>query len=333
MREMQLIPAGKCAHRARLTPAGQSLYDAMAQAMMQRERTVTVPFGYDGAVTEIFDALLHDQPFLFDLRRERVTVATCDACTRVEWSYYLTDAQYAHHRMSLYQALRPLCSRIPKVGRALRREWEIHKVMLSMGVKPCLEDDLPWWCYSIAGPLLFGEAVCEGTALLFYLLCLLEGVPCQVITGHSCGVHHEGCPHAWNLVTLGDQHVHVDVFWDLCLCDGDMPYSYDYFNLPDRQICSDHAWDRKLYPAANTDRYSWFTMKRCEVFSADGFRQALAAGEEAGETQLMIRFQLLPDDETVRRIARDTLFARRPGSIVWRINRDQRIVQLAVTYT
>lgn len=333
MREMQLIPAGKCAHRARLTPAGQELYDAMAQAMMRRERTVTVPFRDDGVVTDVFDALLRDQPFLFDLRREKVTIGTCDAFTRVEWDYYLTDAQYAQHRSRIYQALQPLCRRIPKVGRALRREWEIYRVMLRMGVKSSQDDEPDWWCYSIAGPLLYGEAVCEGAALLFYLLCLLEGVPCQVITGRSCGVHHKGCLHAWNLVRLGEQHAHVDVYWDMCLCDDDMKCSYDYFNLPDRQICSDHLWDRALYPAAETDRYSWFTMKRCEVFSAEGFRQTLTEGEKAGITQVMIRFQILPEEAEIRRIARETLFVRRSGSIVWRVNQDQKIVQLAVTYT
>lgn len=325
---MQLIPPHKCAHRARLPQKGKELYDAMAAAMVRRERSVTVGGRYPGRVTEVFEALLHDQPFLFDLRREQVSVSTCDNCTRIGWDYYLTDAQYDGHRTRIYAALRRLQARIPREGRALRREWEIHKLMQRMALRtPAEDDELPWWHFTIAGPLLYGETVCEGAAMLFFLLCLLEGVPCQVVTGKSCGVHHKGGPHAWNLVCLGAQPMHVDVYWDMCLYDETIGCSYDYFNLPDSRMRADHVWNAQDCPPAATQRYSWFAMKACDVFGLEGFRQLLM---HCADGRAQARFEVLPTDEEIRQAALETLLAQ-GGSIVWRKNEDQRVIALAVT--
>lgn len=329
---MQLIPVEKCAHRARLSADGKRLYDAMAKEMVDRGRSATISGRYDDPVTEVFEALLWDQPFLFDLDRKQVSIATCDAYTRVEWRYRLSDVQAASYRERIYREISNLRARIPREGQALRREWEIHRLMQCMGVRTHVADEGAWWNHSIAGPLLFHETVCEGAALLFYLLCLLEGVPCQVITGTSCGRLQEGGGHAWNLVRLGDSYTHVDVYWDMCLYDEAMGCSYDYFNLPDRQIRLDHRWDEDRYPRTGTDRYSWFIMKGCEVHAVDGFRQLLRRCRDAEATQMMARFRILPSEGELRRAAEQTLFDGRNGRLVWRINPDQQVIQLAVTY-
>ena len=100
--------------------------------------------------------------------------------------------------------------------------------------------------HSAYGALFAGQAVCDGYAEAFLLLCKCAEIPCIFVTGTAAGQ-----AHAWNLVQLGGQWYHVDCAWD------DLRQEHGYFLRDDAFMQRDHAWDRSAFPAANGDRFSY----------------------------------------------------------------------------
>ncbi|MCL1807921.1 MAG: hypothetical protein FWG31_09500 [Oscillospiraceae bacterium] len=96
--------------------------------------------------------------------------------------------------------------------------------------------------YTAFGALVKGEAVSEGYAMAFKLLCDRLGIDCSVVTG-SWNMSR----HAWNLVKIGNTWYHTDI----ALNDrGPVPV-YDYFLLDDESAeQATFDWDKSATRAA-----------------------------------------------------------------------------------
>lgn len=89
----------------------------------------------------------------------------------------------------------------------------------------------------IDGPVIHGEALCEGYAKTFAYLCQSVGIPCVCVHGHG-----NGGDHMWNMVQLDGRWYHVDVTWDDPItATGEQLRRYTYFLLSDAQISSNHV--------------------------------------------------------------------------------------------
>lgn len=103
------------------------------------------------------------------------------------------------------------------------------------------------------GALVKGSAVCDGYASAAQLLFSLCGIESINISGTSRG---EG--HAWNMVKLDNQYYHIDTTWDDPVSSTGIDYlKYDYYNLNDSEISSDHSWDTNQYPQAAGITYTY----------------------------------------------------------------------------
>ena len=91
------------------------------------------------------------------------------------------------------------------------------------------------------GAIHNGDAVCNGYAQAFELLCKCVGLDCVYIvggTGSDTMSWAKSTLHAWNAVSLSDQWYLVDPTWD----DNDDPnLHYLYFNVTTDQISEDHS--------------------------------------------------------------------------------------------
>lgn len=58
------------------------------------------------------------------------------------------------------------------------------------------------------GPVIHGEALCEGYSRAFAYLCQSVGIPCVCIHGHG-----NGGDHMWNMVQIEGNWYHIDVTW------------------------------------------------------------------------------------------------------------------------
>lgn len=87
------------------------------------------------------------------------------------------------------------------------------------------------------GPLVYGQAVCEGYSKAFMYLAQSMGYECVCVGGYAQG------PHMWNMVKVGGEWYHVDVTWDDPLSSGGPILRHDYFLVSDSTIRSDHSLD------------------------------------------------------------------------------------------
>ena len=106
------------------------------------------------------------------------------------------------------------------------------------------------------GVFVTGNAVCDGYAKAFSLLCSMVGIRSEVVVGEAGGLF-EGGPHAWNTVEIDDKWYIVDVTWN----DGWMEQAgsddiiYDYFLVTDSILEYTHTWDRAQYNTCYSDLY------------------------------------------------------------------------------
>ncbi len=92
-----------------------------------------------------------------------------------------------------------------------------YDTLLAMHQKLCEEvvyDTDAENAHDAVGALLYGEAVCDGYARAFKLLCDAYEIPCIVVAGTSMQNGKEE-PHAWNYVQMENEKWYaVDVTWD-----------------------------------------------------------------------------------------------------------------------
>lgn len=108
--------------------------------------------------------------------------------------------------------------------------------------------------FTIVGPLLRRESVCEGIAKTVKHICDALRIPCFVVTGtaRSSASERGNGPHAWNKVFLSGQWVNIDVTFDLPTGNSKI-IRHDYFAVTDEIISRDHSEDRKTKPCTAKD--------------------------------------------------------------------------------
>ena len=95
------------------------------------------------------------------------------------------------------------------------------------------------------GPLVYGEALCEGYSKAFMYLCQSVGIQCVCVAGYA------GEDHMWNMLRLDGEWYHMDTTWD----DSG---TYEYFCIPDSQMFVDHTIRNSFpVPKADATKYSY----------------------------------------------------------------------------
>lgn len=98
------------------------------------------------------------------------------------------------------------------------------------------------------GPLLYGEARCEGYGKAFAYVAQMAGIETISLTGFAA----KGS-HLWNMIKLGNEWVHIDVTFD----DQTSGTIYEYFCVGDDYIGYDHVPDSDYlkYPSTLAAAY------------------------------------------------------------------------------
>lgn len=84
-----------------------------------------------------------------------------------------------------------------------------------------------------SGPLVYGEALCEGYSKAFMYLAQSIGINCVCVVGYA------GESHMWNMVEIDGEWYHVDVTWNDPIGGSEANY-FDYFCVSDSTITADH---------------------------------------------------------------------------------------------
>mgnify|MGYP000933342444 CR=1 FL=1 len=146
--------------------------------------------------------------------------------------------------------------------------------------------------HTIVGPFTKKKGVCEGYAKAFKYLLDMMGIPCKLIYGFGCdpGVGVEES-HAWNVIQLDGNWLHVDVTFDTTIRNGHM-LRYDYFGLTTEQILKDHRYVVDKYPAANQLGYGYYDRNNLVMTTRKQMRDYISSVLRSGKSDCVFK---LPD--------------------------------------
>ncbi len=271
----------------KLTAYDQAYYmilDALTQGTSSVRLTLT---SYTDTAKEVFE-------LIDKIVREHPEILYYTGCTYS--SSGLLTLQYSHdtqtikaHTAALMEKVDQICGKLIKAGMTdFEKELAIHDYLIEncrYDIEGYESTSLGAESYSAYGALCLGIAVCEGYAEAAMLLLTRSGVECRMITGTSRG---EG--HAWNLVKLEGAYYHLDVTWDdPVMADGSNAKTYHYFNLPDKEISLDHAWDKTAYPVCNKTDYHYYTYFNLIAQNQEDFIDQVASRVRDGQNRVTIK--------------------------------------------
>ncbi|MDE6149444.1 MAG: hypothetical protein K2F81_05040 [Ruminococcus sp.] len=156
--------------------------------------------------------------------------------TGLEMNYSRSKKTGENELASLNEKIAQICEKASSLS-----DYDKIKYFHDYIVQNCQYDANGENIYSAYGCLIDGKAVCEGYSKAFAMLCEKSGIPCINIMGEASDEKNEVQSHMWNMVNLSECWYHIDVTWD----DpknlfGDDYIRYDYFNVNDDMIKSDH---------------------------------------------------------------------------------------------
>lgn len=92
------------------------------------------------------------------------------------------------------------------------------------------------------GPIIYGEALCEGYSKAFMYFAQSLGFPCICSVG-TANLEK----HMWNMVKIGGSWYNVDVTWDDPVSsDGTQTLRHDYFLINDAELRLNHRVERPV---------------------------------------------------------------------------------------
>lgn len=225
-------------YRNRLNPEDQQIYDSLVEQWMHIRPEVVVKRS-NKKMTELLVAVMRDYPLLFYVDYHAPFTASHGVTQTRMGGNYLYSLEEARRLLDeCYNWGVNLVRQIPPntddVGKALwLHDWLVKNV--TYGKKD------PERAYNILGVIRDGEAVCEGIAKCYKLLCDLAEIPCIYVSGLL-----DGGRHGWNMIWLGGKATFVDVTSDICMKTD--PARYHFARKDEEMPC--YEWDRNVIPAA-----------------------------------------------------------------------------------
>ena len=135
----------------------------------------------------------------------------------------------------------------------------IHDTIVNNTQYPADPDNASHNNHQAVGPLVDGEAVCDGYAKAFKYACDQKRIPCLIVVGTATNNIGETGTHAWNYVQMEDgKWYQVDTDWDDPQTKGGNSVSYliyDYF-LQGNIVNSQRVKGSYSYPALASSDYA-----------------------------------------------------------------------------
>lgn len=228
---------GQSAYRISETPDSDGLYPI-------GKVTVSDKFFSDRDMDVSIKAYTMDHPEVFWISN-RYTYGSAGNQSVIQLYSYISGEECRQRIDILNERINTLMAGIPEGLKQYHLEKYIHNTLLegcdyAKGVET---SDDGWEEFTSYGALVTGSAVCEGYAHAVCLLLNKVGIDSYYANGYG-----ENSPHMWNTVKINDAWYHLDATWD----DNENAY-YNYFNLSDAQITSDHIIEPDIEAVKSMD--------------------------------------------------------------------------------
>ncbi len=221
------------------TQAQVDAYDTVAQYTFNADISRFQLYSIDNDDLQIaVSAFRGDHPEVFWLDAQSCYKYHYDGTDiTVELSFTETGDDLETDRQALQNAVQEAVAAAPENA----DDYDIELFLNDWLCQRCTYNNESSERHTALGALVLGEAVCDGYARAFQLLCRQFGIECLPVEGTSDFAGDGEGGHMWNVVQLGDNWYHVDVTWNdapEATCDVER---YFYLNLTTDQIRQDHV--------------------------------------------------------------------------------------------
>ena len=213
----------------------QAAYHAMKTGFIALSPGFSVPRLENRELSDIFFRLRLDCPEIFYVTGFSYRFAPGAENVELLPEYLFDKAKIKDHQKAMASRVEKL-ARPAKNMTALEKERYIHDFICQNVRYDKLKKP---YSHEIIGPLGQGVGVCEGIAKSVKILCDALGLWCIIAISEANPEQGIKYRHAWNILKLDGQYVHLDATFDNSL-GHDGVVRYDYFNLDDKRLFRDH---------------------------------------------------------------------------------------------
>lgn len=222
-------------YRSTLDPTLQQAYDLLRAGILAGTAKIkmTVPVSKND-IFNLYKMVLYDSPDLFwcEINGARYSYNNAGHVTSLSPGYNALAADIPGNTAKLEAAVSEALADIWSLPTAAEKSKYAHDY-LTHHVSYDLNAPYNQTAYSA---LVGHSSVCAGYSHAFQYLMQKSGIPCAYVLGYSTGGYH-----AWNVVLLDGEHYAMDVTWDDPVGAAPTKYYYNYFNITDQAISSDHV--------------------------------------------------------------------------------------------
>lgn len=227
---------------SKLDDKSKTVYKKILQNWLELKTTVNLLGSFkDVDFYKVFSALRDDNPELFYVNLNSVSVSTSSLQTIIKVKFYYAIDEIINLKDKINRVVTDFKI---KNNKTLDKEKAIHD-FLALSVEYS-SDLYARNAHNICGPLIDKCSVCEGYAYAFKLLCDEMKIPCMVVHGTAQNSNGKRENHSWNIVKVNNNNFHVDVTWnsDSMKTNG----SSLYYNVSESFIRRNHMWDIRQWP-------------------------------------------------------------------------------------
>jgi hypothetical protein len=288
-----------------LTPTEQWAYNDILEQIQSFPEKVPIPKMDESALSNVFNALLYDNPMLLHLSRVSTLLTVGEYCY-FKPSYRMDPKTYQAACGAVSEAIAQLLAGMPADATPVQQELYLHDQIIRRCQYSATGEEGESTVY---GALVEGKASCEGYAKAMLLLLDQMGMESYVVTGQARNSAGEVADHMWNKVRIDGDWYHLDVTWDDPVTDtAHQTLRRLYFNLSDADIAYSHTGFDRTDPCRATKNnffvaeglYFSKLTNEAETAMAAALRDAV----DAGDNFLEVRFS---DAENYRKAVRSLI--------------------------
>lgn len=280
-------------------------YELITEKIEAMPEKILVPELDDEGLSDVFEALLYDNPTYFFLSENCKTETTSFGNCYFIPEYSMTIFEYQEDMQELEKVKTEVLGKTQELSDSYEKELFIHDYI----AQKCEYVEKAGGTYSSAyGCLVKGSASCEGYAKAMKYLFDEAGIESYLAVGTTEDENEKAQGHAWNIVKIGENYYHVDATWNDPK-EASVVNRYAYFNITDEEISETHVVEERFLGKCTENDDNYY-VKNSICFSVyDGDTRNSIASELVKQVRLGNNFMSFKmSDKQALKDAEEALF-------------------------
>ena len=232
-------------YRNTLSETEKQWYDRLVKCIIAFRSEVSIKDVSMNQIETIFNCIRLDHPLFFYVESIQLVFESISRKAIIKPKYRFDRHKTNSTILAVLGNIKKIISQL-NTSDEYKKEIFIHDYLCKNNY---YDNSFVASSYECVGPLVFGKGVCEGISKAVKLLCDYLGIYCIVIHGNARQTNKSlgNEAHTWNIIKINNSFYHLDITFDLTIGSGTV-LRYDYFNLSDYEIRTDHNYINDFLP-------------------------------------------------------------------------------------